>query len=213
MNSKWLDQVLCKQSLSSAKYKTILIDKLLQIINLSSQPACRIRLITLELTIKLFSELVKGEISEFNMTEIQHNSILSARNQSMTILRGFYKSEDIFLDFFEDEYNAMVKSILNVEFLCMDSTILLPPTGTPLTGIGFTRRLPCGEEEKGRRAIRVFFYLRKLCQNIINEQETLLPLTNPELCVQVDNILDLSKEIDFVYILHRSAYILLRFPI
>lgn len=50
----------------------------------------------------------------------------------MTVLKNFYKSEDIFLDLFEDEYNEMVKTNLNVEFLCMDSTILLPPTGTPL---------------------------------------------------------------------------------
>lgn len=111
----------------------------------------------------------------------------------MTILRGFYKSEDIFLDLFEDEFNEMSKSTLNVEFLCMDATILLPPTGTPLTGIGFTRRLPCGEVEKARRAIRVFFYLRKLCQQIVYEQEALLPLTNQDACIQVDNILDLSK--------------------
>lgn len=39
----------------------------------------------------------------------------------------------------------MSKSSLNVEWLCMDSAILLPPTGTPLTGIDFTKRLPCGE--------------------------------------------------------------------
>lgn len=39
----------------------------------------------------------------------------------------------------------MSKTSLNVEWLCMDSAILLPPTGTPLTGIAFTKRLPCGE--------------------------------------------------------------------
>ena len=39
----------------------------------------------------------------------------------------------------------MSKGSLNVEWLCMDSAILLPPTGTPLTGIDFTKRLPCGE--------------------------------------------------------------------
>ena len=111
----------------------------------------------------------------------------------MTVLRNFYKSEDIFLDLFEDEYNEMIKSTLNVEFLCNDSTILLPPTGTPLTGISFTRRLPCGEVEKARRAIRVFFLLRKMCQTISGETEALLPLTNSSKCVKVENALDLSK--------------------
>lgn len=46
---------------------------------------------------------------------------------------------------FEDEYHEMKKRPLNVEYLTMDSNILLPPTGTPLTGIEFGKRLPCGE--------------------------------------------------------------------
>lgn len=33
----------------------------------------------------------------------------------------------------------------------MDASILLPPTGTPLTGIDFVKRLPCGDVEKTRR--------------------------------------------------------------
>lgn len=40
---------------------------------------------------------------------------------------------------------------LNVEYLMMDASILLPPTGTPLTGIDFVKRLPCGDVEKTRR--------------------------------------------------------------
>lgn len=156
-------------------------------------PASRIRLITVELCIKLLCQLVEDDNNVYVLTETQHNAILAARAQSMIVLRNFYKSEDIFLDLFEDEYNKLCKSTLNVEFLCMDSTILLPPTGTPLTGIGFTRRLPCGEEEKARRAIRVYFFLRKLCQTIVYEAETLLPLSNQINCYQVDNVLDLSK--------------------
>lgn len=51
----------------------------------------------------------------------------------------------------------MSKGMLNVEWLCMDSAILLPPTGTPLTGIDFTKRLPCGE-------VSLFiFYLHTHC--------------------------------------------------
>jgi len=33
----------------------------------------------------------------------------------------------------------------------MDATLLLPLTGTPLTGIEFYKRLPCGEVEHTRR--------------------------------------------------------------
>lgn len=147
----------------------------------------------MELTLKLFCHFAEDENQIYKLTDPQHNSIQAARNHSMIVLQNFYKSEDIFLDLFEDEYNEMTKSNLNVEFLCMDSTILLPPTGTPLTGIGFTRRLPCGEVEKARRAIRVYFLLRRLCQQMNYEEETILPLTNYSTCVSVDNILDLSK--------------------
>lgn len=149
-------------------------------------------MITLELTLKLFCQLVEDEDQIYKLTESQYHSISAARNHSMIVLQNFYKSEDIFLDLFEDEYNEMTKSNLNVEFLCMDSTILLPPTGTPLTGISFTRRLPCGEVEKARRAIRVYFLLRKLCQQVNYEDETILPLTNTSACIHVDNVLDLS---------------------
>lgn len=138
--------------------------------------------------------MIQLNSAECCLLDTHHNAIFSARNQSMTVLRNFYKSEDIFLDLFEDEFNEFNKSLLNVEFLCMDSTILLPPTGTPLTGIGFTRRLPCGEVEKARRAIRVFFHLRKLCQSVTYDEEMSLPLTNPVKCVQIDNVLDLSND-------------------
>lgn len=146
---------------------------------------------TIELTLKLLTQLLGTKAS--NVPEAHRASLLQARSQSMTVLKNFYKSEDIFLDLFEDEYNEMIKSNLNVEFLCMDSAILLPPTGTPLTGIEFSRRLPCGEVEKARRAIRYFFLIRKMCQSINKEVEQLLPLTNPVQCVQIENALDLSK--------------------
>lgn len=195
-------------SAAATKYNGVLLDKLLSIIHTSSQPcklkltssfliftlsfaACRVRLVTIDLTLKLLSQLMLSNPSQIQ--ELHKVSLFQARTQSMTVLKNFYKSEDIFLDLFEDEYNEMVKTKLNVEFLCMDSTILLPPTGTPLTGIEFSRRLPCGEVEKARRAIRFFFLIRKMCQSINGEVEQLLPLTNPSQCVQIENALDLSK--------------------
>lgn len=150
---------------------------------------------TIELTLKLLTQLLVTNPSQ--IPENHRSSLLQARTQSMTVLKNFYKSEDIFLDLFEDEYNEMTKSNLNVEFLCMDSAILLPPTGTPLTGIEFSRRLPCGEVEKARRAIRFFFLIRKMCQSINKEVEQLLPLTNPQQCVQIENALDLSEFLCF----------------
>ncbi|XP_014092716.2 protein CLEC16A homolog [Bactrocera oleae] len=193
VKNDWFEQVLSQTAKGPYSYKTELIERLLHIITLSNQPSCRIRLITIEIALQLLITFTKPYTDDACITEAQRDALFSARNQSMVVLRNFYKSEDIFLDLFEDEFNEMRKTNLNVEFLCMDSTILLPPTGTPLTGINFTRRLPCGEVEKARRAIRDFFLLRKTCQQFLNEKETLLPLTNTMNLVQVDNVLDLNN--------------------
>ena len=40
---------------------------------------------------------------------------------------------------------------VKLSYLMMDASMLLPPTDTPLTGIEFTRRLPCGETERARK--------------------------------------------------------------
>uniref|UniRef100_A0A2M4BB65 Uncharacterized protein n=1 Tax=Anopheles marajoara TaxID=58244 RepID=A0A2M4BB65_9DIPT len=194
VNAEWLEIVLNRSSpLNRTQYNVILIEKLLQIVNISSQPSCRIRLVTTELGLKLLAQIIGAGEDSSTVQEEYRLALNLARNQAMNVLKNFYKSEDIFLDLFEDEYNEMLKSTLNVEFLCNDSAILLPPTGTPLTGISFTRRLPCGEVEKARRAIRVFFLLRRMCQTITGEQESLLPLTNPAQCVQIENALDLNN--------------------
>eukprot|EP00063_Salmo_salar_P066100 XP_014040935.1 PREDICTED: protein CLEC16A-like [Salmo salar] len=114
-----------------------------------------------------------------------------AREESLHLLRRFYKGEEIFLDMFEDEYRSMTTKPLNVEYLMMDASVLLPPTGTPLTGIDFVKRLPCGGVEKTRRAIRVFFMLRSLSLQLQGEPETQLPLTRSEDLINTDDVLDL----------------------
>ena len=38
-----------------------------------------------------------------------------------------------------------------MQYLLQEGSMLLPPTDTPLTGIEFTRRLPCGETERARK--------------------------------------------------------------
>ena len=43
---------------------------------------------------------------------------------------------------------------VKVPYLLQDASMLLPPTDTPLTGIEFTRRLPCGETERARKVKR-----------------------------------------------------------
>lgn len=152
VNKEILDVVLFPSERNESKkcYNVTFVEKLIRIIGQSCQPDSKIRLVTLELGLKLLNQLaiINGNsiLSDSHLA-----AIAGAKEESTSLLRNFYKSEEIFLDMFEDEYNEMKKKPLNVEFLMMDSNILLPPTGTPMTGIEFSKRLPCGE-------VRVLFF-------------------------------------------------------
>lgn len=78
-------------------------------------------------------------------------------------------------------------------FLMMDDSMLLPPTNTPLTGIDFTRRMPCGDNEKTRKALRVFFAIRRLSQQMSREEEKELPLTPEQNSAKIEDVVNMSK--------------------
>lgn len=83
-------------------YSNLLVDKLLNIVILSCQQSCRVRLVTLELTLKLLVQLVMCDGKNI-LTEAHKTLIDTAKAQSTALLRNFYKSEEIFLDMFEHE--------------------------------------------------------------------------------------------------------------
>jgi protein CLEC16A len=85
--------------------------------------------------------------------------------------------------------------------LMRDWSILLTPTSTPLSGIEFDRRFPCGDTEKLKQSIRAFFLLRSLCLYLTCEVECQLPLTKQEHLVRENDTLDLSELFVFTYIL------------
>ncbi|KAK3607429.1 hypothetical protein CHS0354_035123 [Potamilus streckersoni] len=189
-----MDSVLMPTDRSKTKdcYNVALVERLIRIITLACQHGSKVRLATLELCIRLLKQLVYQPGKSY--LQDRHLACLeNARECSTQILRNFYKSEEIFLDMFEDEHREMTNRPLNVEYLTMDASILLPPTGTPLTGIDFNKRLPCGEVERARRAIRVFFLVRDMSLTLMQEPETQLPLTKDADCVKIDNILDLNN--------------------
>ncbi len=61
-----------------------------------------------------------------------------------------------------------------------------------MSGIDFVRRYPCGDTEKLKQSIRIFFLLRDLCLKLTNDTETQLPLTKQEHLVKENDALDLS---------------------
>ena len=54
------------------------------------------------------------------------------------------------------------------------------------------------EVERARKAIRTFFRLRQLSLDAQGMEETHLPLSAPDSCVQVQDVLDLS-ELSLIY--------------
>ncbi|XP_034448363.1 protein CLEC16A isoform X2 [Hippoglossus hippoglossus] len=173
-------------------YSLVLAERLIRVMSQAAQPDGKVRLATLELSCLLLKQSVlSGNLCIIK--DVHLACLEGAREESLHLLRRFYKGEEIFLDMFEDEYRSMTSKPLNVEYLMMDASVLLPPTGTPLTGIDFVKRLPCGDVEKTRRAIRVFFMLRSLSLQLQREPETQLPLTRPEDLIKTDDVLDLNN--------------------
>ncbi|XP_041829579.1 protein CLEC16A isoform X7 [Melanotaenia boesemani] len=175
-----------------SSYSLVLAERLIRVMNQASQPDGKVRLATLELSCLLLKQSVLSG-NHCIIKDVHLACLEGAREESLHFLRRFYKGEEIFLDMFEDEYRSMTSKPLNVEYLMMDASILLPPTGTPLTGIDFVKRLPCGDVEKTRKAIRVFFMLRSLSLQLQGEPETQLPLTRPEDLIKTDDVLDLNN--------------------
>lgn len=211
IEEEWLENVLQKQRCSGITYKAYLVDCLLNIVCMANA-GYRVRLVTLELTLMTLLHIIKHPKYPYVLSEGQRNLVAKALGESASSLRSFYLSEEIFLDLFENEYEEVKKHKLNVEYLCMDATILLPPTRTPMTGIDLTRRLPCGDVEKARRAIRAYLYLRHFHNTLNDAEEKLLPLTKHDQLVQVENVLDLSefskiKSCNFSYILMLISFL------
>uniref|UniRef100_A0A8C6ZPP8 C-type lectin domain containing 16A n=1 Tax=Nothoprocta perdicaria TaxID=30464 RepID=A0A8C6ZPP8_NOTPE len=151
-------------------YNHVLAEGLIRIMNYAAQADGKIRLATLELGCLLLKQLVFSK----NGSIIKDVHLACLEVSISFKLTGPMKP-------------------MNVEYLMMDASILLPPTGTPLTGIDFLKRLPCGDVERTRRAIRVFFMLRSLSLHLRSEPETQLPLTREEDLIKTDDVLDLNN--------------------
>ncbi|XP_030433122.1 protein CLEC16A isoform X10 [Gopherus evgoodei] len=185
-------QLPAQHAEEKSSYNHVLAERLIRIMNYAAQPDGKVRLATLELGCLLLKQLVLSKSGSI-IKDVHLACLEGAREESVHLLRRFYKGEEIFLDMFEDEYRSMTSKPMNVEYLMMDASILLPPTGTPLTGIDFVKRLPCGDVERTRRAIRVFFMLRSLSLHLRDEPETQLPLTREEDLIKTDDVLDLNN--------------------
>ncbi|KAL5245004.1 hypothetical protein ACI65C_012414 [Semiaphis heraclei] len=168
-----------------------LIDKLVNIITAASEPVSYVRSVTLEMTIKLLKKLTIQEEQVF-ISDRHIAIILNAKEKILPLLRQFFKKEEMFLELFEDEYNEMHKEILNVQRLLSDSTLLLPPVHSPMTGIPLSKRLPCGDVERTRHFICAFLNIRSLLMTFEGKEEKQLPLVDRTKCFVFDTPINLN---------------------
>ncbi|PIK39254.1 hypothetical protein BSL78_23896, partial [Apostichopus japonicus] len=181
------------RSQNKSGYNTVLAERLIALMNQGCQPNSLIRPVTLDIVCRLVKVLVFSSNGTCYLEDRHLACIEEQKRRSVLLLRNYYKGDELFLDMFDDEYQTMKRKPLNVEYLMMDECLVLRPTGTPLTGIDFIKRLPSGEIERTRRAIRAFFQLRDLSMTLRKEVEGKLPLTKDSQLVSLNDKLDLNN--------------------
>ncbi|XP_019858541.1 PREDICTED: protein CLEC16A-like, partial [Amphimedon queenslandica] len=130
-----------------------LVGRLLSVLEASAISS--VRLVTLHLCLMVLKLLIDVPPKDGDhLTDHHKKKLERATGESCRQLAKYFKTlgsnDDTFLEMFEDEYYHELRFRLQPNHLLMDSALLLPPADTPMTGIDFTRRLPCGDTEKAR---------------------------------------------------------------
>ncbi|CAF0993871.1 unnamed protein product [Rotaria sordida] len=185
---------LTVKSSDKSSYNTILVDRLCEILLLSTSQDSKIRLVTLNLAIDLLKKLVYNEEEKISYLSDHHLArIEQVHEQSTENLRRQYHQQEMFLDMFEDEYRQIRLNPIRLEYLLKDACMLYLPTTIPLSGVEFIKRLPSGDIERARRSMRVFFLVRALSLELRLITETELPLTKVDSLVKENDKLDLNN--------------------
>lgn len=178
----------------SNKCDTQLANNIIRIIENCSFPETAIRGVTLELTCHVLRQLLQA---------LEHDSLFNAAIEDATkrsiqrllsSLRPFVSSEKLFLEMFEDEFFQLEKNPLHLEKSMEDASLYLPPSNTPLSNVVLSKRLPCGNDERIRRALQFYFILRKLAHDLAGKSETQLPLSaKVQIVAELDDCINLNN--------------------
>lgn len=122
------------------KEPSFIIQKLIILLS-SSVKSNKIRIVTVSLATDVLLELSP------TLSEPERATVEDFRSENMATLQTSFKAEDMFLELFEDEFQQKVAMTTKTSFdqLLGDSSMLLPPVASPLSGIALEKRRPCGE--------------------------------------------------------------------
>ncbi|KAK6740546.1 hypothetical protein RB195_008793 [Necator americanus] len=168
-----------------------IIETLLSIVEAAGNEESRLRPITLELAC-----LVLRQILLVVDHDHIHSSIGSKASHVLTSFvdrLGLYvNSENLFLEWFEDEYAEFEVSHIKLETIGYE--MLLPPCNTAMSGLALHKRLPSGFEERIRTIIQFYLHVRKLAKDMSGETDTELPLkVGNNVAVEVGDCINLNN--------------------
>lgn len=159
-------------------YDNLLVNKLLDLVSDACKSGSRVRLITLQLAIRLLTELVCDSKKRCYLSDPHFAQIVSAREEAMMVLRSYFQNNAIFLDLFENELYQIQKPLVSPLKLALDPTLLIPQV-TPTSGSSasvaasgvahceYWRRLPHSDVEHTQRAIGVFLLLHVWLESLL----------------------------------------------
>eukprot|EP00731_Ephydatia_muelleri_P029434 Em0020g1078a len=178
-----------------AQYSDELVTQLINILYRATQNGNPVRLITLHLAIQLLYRLVDRSGASVPLRD-EHFALLEhAYEASILQLSHFCRGskDELFLDMFEEEYMNEMAFNVKLNFLVMDGFMLLPPLDTPTTGIDFAKRLPNGDTEKARKAMRVFLAIHNAHHDLYKLEESELPFSRSEYSAHIGESIDLNN--------------------
>ncbi|CAG9531694.1 unnamed protein product [Cercopithifilaria johnstoni] len=170
------------------------LNGLLDIIARSAEADSFIRTITVELCcIVLRQLLLVMDASIDTQVECERRAGKVISSVVIMLTPSVY-SEELFLEMFEDEFYNFERNRIKIRSVSTDSSLLLPPPSTPLNGVSLNKRLPCGNEERIRKNIQLFFHLRHFALDLRDEEETHLPISSKtDVFVEVNDCINLEN--------------------
>ncbi|CAL8071499.1 unnamed protein product [Calicophoron daubneyi] len=169
---------------SCPAYDTALVGKLIEIISDSCKAASRVRLVTLQLAIRLLTEISCSTECGCQLSDEHFAQLVSAREEAMMVLRSYFQNDAIFLDLFEYELRSLQRGPVNLAKLVVDSSILLttpsatvaPNPATPVASLSTSshgarrdhgRHLPQSEVEHTQRAIGIYLFVHTWLESLL----------------------------------------------
>uniref|UniRef100_A0A915PI41 CLEC16A/TT9 C-terminal domain-containing protein n=1 Tax=Setaria digitata TaxID=48799 RepID=A0A915PI41_9BILA len=170
------------------------LNGLLDIITRSVEKDAFIRTITVELCCIVLRQLLLAMDASMDIQVECERRTEKVIAELVSLLTPSVYSEELFLEMFEDEFYNFERNRIQVGNISTDSSLLLPPPTTALSGVPLNKRVPCGNEEQIQANIQLFFHLRRFALDLRDEEESHLPISSrTDVFVEVNDCINLEN--------------------